>query len=126
MPYLNAVQKYECRDGGAGGRGQHLGEDDHAAFVHAVSDRSRPGGEDEHGQQRQTHDQPQLNGAARQLIDEPAHGGPPHPGADQRNALADKKEAVISDSQGGKGLPEAAPRFILRQRSMGGIGQVLQ
>jgi hypothetical protein len=68
--------------------------------VHPVGKNSCKGGEDKYGDLTGKPDETQQKSGVRQAIHKPAHGYLLHPGPDKGNALAHKKESVISGTKG--------------------------
>ena len=79
------------RQGGQGqrlGHRQNLGDHQDAMAIPAVEPNARDGRHEERRDLAHEAGEPQEEGGIGELVDDPTHGEPGHPRADERNTLA--------------------------------------
>ncbi len=82
-----------------------LGNQKHPPLREAIGHQPAERGEQEHGKELQRDDETERRAAARQLEDQPSLGDGLHPGARQRDRLADHVEPVVPTAvKGAEGL----------------------
>ncbi len=99
-------------------RGEDLSPDEEVAAIETVDEDAGEGGEEEGGDlSGKAYDTEEKCGAG-EAIDEPTGGDAGHPGADERDGLADEEEAEVAMAEGSPGVSVAAAWG----RCVGGIG----
>jgi hypothetical protein len=100
VPELDAAGgDEEGEDSGLGHR-KRLGDDEGASLGEAVGEGAAEEGKDGDGEELEGGDGAEGERRAGKLEDEPGLGSGLHPGADERDELADEVDAVVVDGEG--------------------------
>ena len=103
MPHLHGAGQDE---GGENHRLRHgcdLGCHHHAVATPAIGEGARERSDNERGELVGEGDEPEHESRARHLVNEPAHGHPLHPGADQRDPLPGEEQAKVAVAKSPQG-----------------------
>ena len=96
VPDLNGPGQNEDREDHRLRHGRDLGRHHHAVAAPPVAESACKRSHHESGELVGEADEPENQGGAGQLVDEPADGHVLHPGAHQRDSLPGEKEAQVA------------------------------